>query len=332
VNVIRIIWYFVLIYFLNIFILLTMSDSTPNNPPSLPAFLANRDLLRLNRIGCQHFQRGRFSEASECFLGAMKDLKRTCSFDGNRLNLPNDVHALDVSDTCQEESISTKTTRLGAVLQPMSLCTLYLLFHCETSDQSIEVCSSYTLISFVLIFNLATTIHHHALMFDEQCNSAMDSTVSQETLVNWALQLYQCSYKGASNFDYPSPAGLDKTVHSRQIVLGQQLVLSIVHNMGLLLSTEEQRRKSLVEETEMNPIDNNGKNSNSDCQFSSYRCFQVVFATLHSLRDYYGIRHSDFPSDFEMQLVIDTALEGLSHKNNYDKYLDALHSDTAPCA
>jgi hypothetical protein len=306
-----------------------MKDSTPNRLPSLPAFLANRDLLRLNRIGCQHFQAGRFSEASECFLGAMSDLKRTCSFRGEQLDLSNDDHALELSDTCQEESISSKTTRLGAVLQPMSLCNLHLPFQCETSDQSMEVCSSYTLVSFVLIFNLASTIHHRALMFDEECNNTTELTVSRDTLVNWALQLYQCSYQGVSNYDYPSPSGLDKTVHSRRVVLGQQLVLSVAHNMGLLLSTEEKRIMSLIEEAGMN---SNYNTSNSDCKFSSYRCFQVVFATLHSLRDYYGIRHSDFPSDFEMQLVIDTALEGLACKNKYDKYLDALHSDTAPCA
>jgi hypothetical protein len=294
-------------------------------------FLANRDLLRLNHIGCQHFQAGRFSEASECFLRAVRVLKRVCLLDGELLDLGNDDHALDVSDTYQEESISTKTTRLGAVLQPMM--NLYLPIQCEkTSVQSKEVCTSYTLASFVLIFNLASTIHHHALMFDEECNSAMESTVSRETLVNWALQLYQCSYHGVSNHDYPSPSALDKTVHSRQVVLGQQLVLSIAHNMGLLLSTEEQRRKSLVEETEMISTDNNVKNSNSDCKFSSYRCFQVVFATLHLLRTYYGIQHRDFPSDFELQLVINTALEGLSRTNNYGEYPGDLHSDTAPCA
>jgi hypothetical protein len=313
-----------------------MNDFTPNDHlPSVSASIANRTIHRLNRIGLQHFQGGRFPEASECFLSAMKVLKRTCSSIEERQDISNDDNnTLDLPDVYQEYT-KKKTTRLDAILPPMNFCNLYLplqwvsTVHCKE-----EVCSRYTLIGFLLIFNLASTIHHHALHFDDPCNSTTEPTVSRETLVARALQLYQCAFEGVSIHEYPTSSGLDKLFRSRQIVLGLQILLSAIHNMGLLLSSEE-KRNSLIKDTEMSNV---ADNSNRDALPPSYRCFQVVFATLHSLSDYYGIEHSDFPLDFELQLVIDTALEGLhicesprsGQVNDNNPW--AIHSDTAPSA
>jgi hypothetical protein len=116
-----------------------------------------------------------------------------------------------------------------------------------------------------------------------------------------------------------------------KIVLSLQIVLGIAQNMGMLLSTEDENNW-LIEETEMNTNNNCGNNSSSDTRPSSFRCFQVVFATLHSLSDYYGIQHSDFPPHFELQLVIDSALGGLSRKPGQRNVDSAFHSKLAPCA
>jgi hypothetical protein len=314
--------------------MITMNESTPDNLPSLSASHGNRTILRLNRIAFQHFHEGRFPEASECFLSAMQVLKRVCSASGEQQDLSSDDHrTLDLPDTWQESTYQ-KMTRLGAVLQPMNFCDLYLPLQLESSIQSEEICSRYTLIGFVLIFNLATTIHHHALVFEEQGNIVKESTVSRGTLVIRALRLYRCAFEGVSVHNYPSrPSELDKTSLSRQIVLGQQLLLSTIHNMGLLLGSEE-KSKSLIGMTE------NNSNSNRDSLPSSYRCFQIAFATIQSLSVYYGIQHSDFPPDFELQLVIDTALHELqssesrkkSQSNDDDDNPWIVHSDTAPCA
>jgi hypothetical protein len=144
------------------------------------------------------------------------------------------------------------------------------------------------------------------------------------------MKLYQCAFDGVSTHSYPTPSGLETTTRSRHIVLGQQILLSTIHNMGLLLSTEEKRN--------LTTSNSNLGNTCEDTIPPSYRCFQVVFATLHSLSDYYGIQHSDFPPDFELQLLIDTALEGLQScesrkraQSNNDNPL-AVHFNTAPCA
>jgi hypothetical protein len=160
-----------------ILLTLTMNGSTPNNLPLLPASIGDHTILRLNRIGLEHFQDGRFPEAMECFLSAMQVLKRKCSSAVEQQDLFKDDHVSDLSDACQEYTYK-KTSRLGAILQPINICKLHLLFS-DLSIQSEEACSKYTLIGFVLIFNLASTIHHHALLFDEQDNSTSETRIER---------------------------------------------------------------------------------------------------------------------------------------------------------
>jgi hypothetical protein len=309
-----------------------MNISTSNSVPS-SAFFVHRKILGLNRIGNQQFQRGHFPEASDCFLSAIQSLKRACSFGGEPPELSNDDYlTFDQSQAwCQEFTIEkrTMTTRLSALMRPMTFRDAYFSLHHPNESSSVQwrdVYSRDTLVGLILIFNLASTIHHYALVIDEQqkansrsnnsCFGRLKPTVSREVLVNHALQLYECALEGVSStYDcilaYP---GLDKTLHARQLVLRQQLLLSSTHNMGLLLGNiEEERSARLDVETRMNPNNSNSNfaTTSRDVLPTSYRCFQVVFASLHSLSDYYGIQHSDFPSDFELQVVVDTALERL---------------------
>jgi hypothetical protein len=334
----------------------TMNNATSNNYLSSPSF-ANQSILGMNRKGIQHFQEGRFSEATECFLSAIQTMKRTCSLgeEAQEGLSANDEHRrLDVRSSCccQESTCEKHTaamTRFGAVLPPMDFCdvsfALHQQQHNEASIQLRDAYSRYTLISFVLIFNLASTIHHQALVVDDDKqlqqqqqqqqhlqqtadssnsssnsdNSCTKPTVPRDVLVKRALRLYQRAFEGLSSIhdDTMSSSGLDNTIRSRRIVLRQQLLLSTGHNMGLLLLSTEENRTLLNEDNdpEMTVPDSSCSNiCNKDTtqQFpSSHRCFQVVFATIHALSDYYGIQHSDFPSDFDLQLVIDTALEGL---------------------
>jgi hypothetical protein len=348
---------------------MTMYPSTSNNVHG--ASFTNRSILGLNRTGIQHFQVGRFPEASEYFLSAIQTLKSTCSVDGESADLSNDDHdhdTVDDSHAWYQESTDEKmtaATRLGAVLGPISFGNGYFPSKQEhKSGMSLrDLYARYPLVGLVLIFNLASTIHHYALIVDKEqqeqqaddndnnksnSNGNRSPTVSRDILVDRALRLYQCAFDGVSSIlDYTmSSSGLDKTLYSRQVVLRQQLLLSTIHNMGLLISSTEEERNSCLHDVTVKKNPNNNINNGSNVANSSiesqrptsYRCFQVVFATLHSLGDYYGIQPSDFPSDFELQVVIDTALERLqncpssSSSSTTTKGQNAIHPGTAPCA
>jgi hypothetical protein len=301
-----------------------MNTSLSCSLPSFNAAFANRTILRLNRIGIQHFHEGCYPEASRCFLSAIKLLKRltTCSLGetsfGNECN--NEVECQDAMERSRAHpSPLRKSERKGSVLQPMEPSSLQFVFNgdfCSTTVPEDGIYTRYTWIGFVLIYNLASTVHHHALSVTEQ-------SPNRKVLVVQALRLYQCAFQGISNQEY-NPASLhrSKDASSNQVILGQRLLLSVVHNMGLLLCDEEVRQ--------------NHHKIPSFSLPSAHRCFQVVFATIHSLRDYYGIQLGDFPAEFELQLVIDTALERLGicqgTGGEDDENTPGGHSATAPCA
>jgi hypothetical protein len=133
-------------------------------------------------------------------------------------------------------------------------------------------------------------------------------------MIDQSLRLYQCAYQGLTYHDYQFQSIGNKGYRSQFVILGQRLLLSTMHNTGLLLrALEEGSRQS-------------GTKTLSSRSTSSSRCFQLVLTTVHSMEQYYGIKHSDFPYDFDLDMVIQTALELLSIVGNNNNCF------AAPCA
>ncbi|KAG7340942.1 hypothetical protein IV203_030557 [Nitzschia inconspicua] len=313
----------------------TMNHSTSSSSTSsFTSSSAVRTVFRLNRIGLQHFHEERYSDASECFLSGIKVLKRltTCCLNGSSscsesIEMPAHADSLELSQAYSNPL--PKSNRKGAILQPLDITSLQFPF-----GNNGDVYDRYTWVSFALIFNLASTMHYNAMLMKEgQPSLNSESTMSRNVLVEQALRLYQCAFEGVSNQEFPtSPPLHERSCRTSRVILAQRLILSVAHNMGLLLSGMELRDVGMG----IAGSDNN-HNSRASRRPSSHRCFQVVFATVHSLRDYYGIQHEDFPADFDLQLVINTALERLEicpsdvpsgHSDN----AVFTHSATAPCA
>lgn len=309
-----------------------------SNTSSIASASANCTINRLNRIGLYHFHHGSFSKASECFLSAIKSLKQLSlapSEDYSRRPRPA-ISADDCSAT-----IPT-SRRSGSLLQPLELCNLSL-DEAEPFSSAVvavdlnELYSRYTWVSFILIFNLAATVHHQACTMEEGSPPPRHEQhhTSREMLLDQALRLYQCAYQGISNHDFSSSPLCKKSSRTQHIILGQQLQLSVLHNMGLLLTQEEALNEQLQETGD-------GRHQQQQQLPSAHRCFQLVFAVVHSLRDYYGIGHDDFPADFDLQLAIDVALDHLHHNNTMvpggrgqgRRINDGgdVHFSTAPCA
>jgi hypothetical protein len=273
-------------------------------------------IMNLNRVGIKNFHCQKLNEASDCFLSAIKILKRLtdegCSPSDNYRSA-----ACAEQQQQQESNISTATTfaksssidstiRTSVVLEPVALEPyLFAVGYNRTTSPLSQKYDEYSLVSFVLIYNLASTMHHRTLF------GADSSTIlSRTSMIDQALRLYQCAYDGLSSHEYTTFPPTMTVYRSRFIVLGQRLLLSTLHNTGLLLRIFE--GESSVRTT--------------FSATSSIKCFQVVLATVHSMKDYCGINQRDFPHDFDLDMVIQTALEQLSVVG------DSTNCIAAPCA
>jgi hypothetical protein len=176
-----------------------------------------------------------------------------------------------------------------------------------------EIPDRFAWISYALIFNLAVTAHRRAIVtLETDCDKKYSQTALH--LFGQATGLYQCVYDGIDTHEYSQRQACEET-QTKQMVFKQRLLLSVLHNMGILFGGLE-----------------GSATTQRQWQSTSFRCFQLVFATLHSLKDYYGIEKSDFPNDFDAQLVVETALDQLSICPDSSGSSIDRNVNTAPCA